>query len=101
MKFGLYGKLVAVEGKQNRLADIMTNVATFMEEVEGCELYVVNVSEEEPDAIFVFEVWEDEEAHQASLTLETTRSLIGQAKPMLADVQRISTLQTIAGKGLS
>ncbi|MCA0970490.1 antibiotic biosynthesis monooxygenase [Halobacillus litoralis] len=101
MKYGLYGKLVAAEGKRTQLAEIMTNVASFMNEVEGCELYIVNQTDEEPDAICVFEVWKDAEAHQSSLSLETTRNLIAQAKPILEDVQRIHTLETVAGKGIN
>ncbi|MCM3388329.1 hypothetical protein M3649_09300 [Ureibacillus chungkukjangi] len=51
--------------------------------------------------MFVYEVWSNEEAHQASLTLEATQKLIQRAKPIITGMERISTLKTMGGKGVS
>jgi quinol monooxygenase YgiN len=100
-KFGLFGKLIAKEGERNTLLEILLEAALSMESLTECELYVVNVSEEDPNAVFVYEVWSNEGAHRASLALEVTQTLILRAKPILAGMERISTLQPMGGKGLS
>ncbi|MCA1029619.1 antibiotic biosynthesis monooxygenase [Bacillus timonensis] len=97
-KFGLYGKLVAVPGMRDTLANILLDAANSLKKVEDCELYVVNTSEDEPDAVFVFEVWKSEDAHHASLSLESTQTLIEKAKPILAGIERINTVVPIGGK---
>jgi quinol monooxygenase YgiN len=49
----------------------------------GCRLYVVGVSETDPDLIWVNEVWESKDHHAASLQLPETRAAIARAMPML------------------
>ncbi|MDF2669658.1 MAG: antibiotic biosynthesis monooxygenase [Paenibacillus sp.] len=98
-KFGLYGKCIAQPGKRDELAQVLLEAASLMEAVEGCELYVVNITDEEPDAIWVTEVWVDQAAHQGSLTLESTKMLIQRGRPLIAGMEQIK-LQTLGGKGI-
>ncbi|EEK74693.1 quinol monooxygenase YgiN [Bacillus sp. RC55] len=63
-------------------------------------MYIVSTSNDEPNAVYVFEVWSNEDAHKASLTLESTQNLIKRAKPIITGVERISTLNARGGKGL-
>lgn len=99
-KFGLYGKLTAVEGKREELLNILLEAANSMKDVEGCDIYLVNVSNEHPNDVIIYEVWENAEAHQASLSLEVTQTLIQRAKPIIAGMERFHTLQTFGGKGI-
>ncbi|ETT74697.1 putative quinol monooxygenase [Bacillus mycoides] len=62
-------------------------------------MYIVSTSNDEPNAVYVFEVWSNEDAHKASLTLESTQNLIKRAKPIITGVERISTLNARGGKG--
>lgn len=63
-----------------------------MEKVETCDLYVVSTNMEDPNAVYVFEVWKDEQSHQNSLSYEVTQKLIQEAKPFIAGMERIQTL---------
>lgn len=99
-KFGLYGKLIAVEGKRDELTKILLDAAHSLNELNECEIYIVNISENEPDSVFVYEVWSNEDAHKASLSLEATQTLIQKAKPIMAGMERISTLIPKGGKGI-
>ncbi|MFC7373457.1 putative quinol monooxygenase [Fictibacillus iocasae] len=101
MMYGLYGKLTAYEGKRDELAAVLLEAAQSMEAVDHCFLYVVNVSETEPDAVFIYEVWRDQSAHQASLQLDSVKTLIQNGKPLIAGMERMSILNPIGGKGLS
>ncbi|SIE39280.1 Uncharacterised protein [Mycobacteroides abscessus subsp. abscessus] len=46
-------------------------------------------------------MWSDEAAHQNSLSLESTKTLIKRAKPIIAGMERISTMEARGGKGIS
>lgn len=50
----------------------------------GCLLYEVGINEEQPDVVFVMELWESQEAHQASLQLDSVRAAIAEAMPHLS-----------------
>lgn len=50
----------------------------------GCLLYEVGVNDEQPDTVFVMELWESQEAHQASLQLDSVRAAIAEAMPYLS-----------------
>jgi quinol monooxygenase YgiN len=99
-KFGLYGKLIAIEGKRDELTEILLEAAHSMKEINECEIYLVSISENEPDSVFVYEVWSNEHAHKASLSLEATQTLIQKAKPIIAGMERIHSLIPKGGKGI-
>lgn len=99
-KFGLYGRFLVHKNDRDELSSILLEAAEAMGHVDGCEIYQVSVSHEEPQAVYVYEGWKDETAHQASLTLEATQTLIRRAKPLITGMERINTLQTLGGKGL-
>jgi len=83
------------------MVDLLLEAAELMKNLDECEIYLVNVSESEPDCVYVYEVWSDENAHIASLTFEATQTLIKRAKPIITGMERISTLKTKGGKCVS
>ena len=99
-KFSLFGKFTVEEGQRDTMVEILLEAAESMNDLNECEAYHVSVSENESGAVYVYEVWSNEEAHQASLSLEATQHLIQRAKPIITGMERISTLKTMGGKGL-
>jgi quinol monooxygenase YgiN len=97
-KFGLCTKFTTHEGQRDSLVDVLLEAASGMESVEGCELYVVNIPDNEPDSVWVTEIWSDPSAHQASLSLEDAKVLIQRARPLIAGVEQIK-LRPVGGKG--
>lgn len=87
MKFGMQAVITAVEGKGNELADIMLQASHAVSTINGCLLYIVQQSLTDESKILITEVWENKEAHQASLTNEKVRELIGKAKPIIAGME--------------
>ena len=100
-KFGLYGKFTLKEGERDTMVEILLEAAESMRDLEECEIYFINISENEPNSVYVYEVWSNEAAHQASLILEATQKLIKQAKPIIVGMERISTLIPMGGKATS
>ena len=99
-KFGLYGKFTAIEGERDTLVEILLEAAKSMESLDDCEIYTVNISDKEPNSVYVYEVWSNQSAHQASLTLDSTKTLIQQAKPIIAGMEMINMLIPKGGKGI-
>lgn len=100
-KFGLFGKFIVKDGERDTLVNILLEAAESMKNLDECEIYLVNVAEDESNSVYVYEVWSNENAHQASLSLEATQTLIMRAKPIITGMERISTLKTRGGKGIS
>ncbi|WP_100406987.1 putative quinol monooxygenase [Bacillus solitudinis] len=100
-KFSLYGRFTVKEDDRDTLVDILLEAAQSMENLAECEIYLVNISDTEPNSVFVYEVWSNEDAHQASLSLESTQTLIKRAQPIIMGMERISTLKPMGGKGIS
>lgn len=77
------GTLGALQGKRDELVAILTRRNSDLADA-GCLLYEVGVSDEDPDTVFVAELWESAEAHQSSLQLESVRAAISEAMPLLS-----------------
>jgi quinol monooxygenase YgiN len=100
MRFGLVGKIEAQPGQGDALAEHLLEAARLLEPVEECELYVVSRAPDEPDAVWVSEVWASRDAHAASLQLESVRELIVRARPLIAGGSERFELLPIGGKGI-
>lgn len=100
MLFGLFGKLTAHEGKRDALVANLMKAADLMKTVPGCLLYTVGTSDAEPNAVFVTELWKDEDSHGASLSMAGVRNLIVETMPLLAEKPSGTKVNTVGGKGI-
>lgn len=98
-KLARYGKATAQPGQGAALAEKLLSAAEQCRSVPGCELYLVNRAADDPDTIWVTEVWSDQDALDASLSGEETRELIAQARPLIAAMEMIE-LEPLGGHGL-
>ena len=98
--YGLYGKLQTQAGKGKELGEILLKAAKLMENAKGCVLYIVSTTADNPDGIYVFEVWDSKEDHDNSLKLPGVRELISQAMPIVAGKPEGTTFEVLGGKGL-
>ncbi|HTJ62083.1 MAG TPA: putative quinol monooxygenase [Candidatus Saccharimonadales bacterium] len=97
--YGRHGKLLAKPGQRDALVALLLE-ASRGGAMPGCRLYVVSEIPAEPDAISVLEVWEDKGAHEASLQLESVRSIIAQGRPLIAGMGESVELRPVGGQGL-
>jgi quinol monooxygenase YgiN len=97
--YGLQGKMLAKPGQRDALVALLRE-ASAGEPMPGCRLYIVSEVPAEPDAIAIFEVWNDKAAHDSSLQLESVRALIAKARPLIARMGDSIELRPIGGQGL-
>nr|WP_168121866.1 putative quinol monooxygenase [Paenibacillus sp. HB172176] len=98
-KYAMYGKLAAHPGRRDELVQTMLEAANQLDSMEGCELYIINVTEDDPDVVWITELWRDAEAHAASLQNEDVLALIQKCKPLIAGAEPIK-LRPVGGKGI-
>ena len=97
-RHSVYGSLTAQPGKGEELRGYLLEAAREMEQMEDCYCYIVGVKDDEPDSVYVFEVWESPDAHRASLSMDVFRNLIEKAKPIIVDMQDYPSLTILGGK---
>ncbi|MTI88936.1 MAG: antibiotic biosynthesis monooxygenase [Balneolaceae bacterium] len=100
MKYGLQGSFIAVEGRGDKLASVLLEAAGLMQNAEGCLHYIVGQYEDDPDRIYIHEVWESKEHHDHSLNLEGVGELISMARPLIKDKPKSVSINILGGTGL-
>ena len=66
----------------------------------GCLSYVVSRDVEDDDALWVSEVWESKQAHEASLSLPSVQEAIAKGRPMIAGFGERFETEPVGGHGL-
>lgn len=95
---GLIGKMNAVPGQRDALIAIL--LESVHEGMPGCLSYVVAEDPADADAIWITEVWDSAQSHQASLALPAVREAIARAKPLIAGFGDHVQTRPVDGYGL-
>lgn len=81
--FANAGTLGAMTGRRDELVALLTRRSDRLRDL-GCLLYEVGVNDEEPDTVFVVELWRSAAAHRASLADPDVQAAIAEARPLLS-----------------
>jgi quinol monooxygenase YgiN len=95
--YGLIGKVRSVSGQRDVLISILIEGVADM---PGCLSYVVAQDPNDPDAIWITEVWDSQTSHQASLTLPSVQRVILKGKALIAGFDERFETRPIGGHGL-
>lgn len=96
--YGLIGKMKTVPGQRDAMISILIEGASGM---PGCLSYIVAQDPTDPDAIWVTEVWDSQESHQASLSLPSVQQAISRGKPLITGFGERFETKPIGGHGRS
>jgi len=100
LRHGISGSMGTRPGQRDAVVALLLRDVEALKAV-GCDLYVVSVSADKPDTIFVTEVWKSAAAHKASLQLPSVKAAIAEAMPMLSGEFEQATYSVVGGLGLS
>jgi quinol monooxygenase YgiN len=100
-RVGRYVRMVAQPGQGGALAATLLRVAEGLRSAPGCELYVINASPDEPDTVWVTEVWADEAASDRALSSDLGDVGIGEVLELLAGPPELVDLTPLGGPGLN
>jgi quinol monooxygenase YgiN len=98
--YAMVGKLIAQPGKRDALIEILLHAADVVAQVPGCHAYIVNEDIANEICVWVFEMWDDKEAHDMSLKDERVRSLIAGAMPLMGGAPDGAELRVMGGLGI-
>jgi quinol monooxygenase YgiN len=96
--FGLIVKMMTVPGKRDALAKILIEGTAAM---PGCLSYIVSKDLTDENAIWISEVWDSRESHDASLSLSAVKSAIAAGRPMISGVGMNVITEPLGGYGLA
>ncbi|HEX3588046.1 MAG TPA: putative quinol monooxygenase [Pseudonocardiaceae bacterium] len=99
MSYGYLGSFTTRYGHRDEVVEILCSGADGLR-AAGCHLYLVGVSDTDPNVIWVTEVWESREHHDASLQLPETRAAIEKAMPLLTGEFTRQEVMMVGGLGL-
>lgn len=95
--YGLIGKMSVLPGKRDELISILIEGVAGM---PGCLSYIVAKDPTDSEAIWVTEVWDSQESHQASLGLPSVQQAIGRGRPLIAGFGERFETEPVGGHGL-
>ena len=99
MPYGYIASMKTKAGHRKDVVDILLSGVDGLREA-GCDLYVVSVSDADDVTIWVSEVWQSKERHDASLQLPEVKAAIGKAMPMLTGEFTGQEVTVVGGLGV-
>ncbi len=95
--YGLIGKMNATPGQRDALIAILLD---GIHDMPGCLSYVIAKDPTDENAIWITEVWENEERHKASLSLPSVQNAISRGRSLIAGFgERFETIP-VGGHGI-
>jgi quinol monooxygenase YgiN len=95
--YGLIGSFTAHPGKRDELIAAMTSAVGTM---PGCLSYVVARDPSDEAKVWITEVWDSAESHQASLKIPEVAKVIEAAMPLIASFGDSVVTEPVGGVGL-
>lgn len=96
--YGLIGRMLAHSGQRDALAAILLE---GMNDMPGCLSYIVARDPTDENALWITEVWDSAESHQASLTLPSVQAAIAKGRPLIAGFDSRTETRPLGGVGLN
>ena len=96
----LLNRLTAKPGQRQRVVEILLKSGRLFDDNPACSLYLVAESGDDPDPIWVVDVWTSREAHAEALQAPELRPFVEQAMPLLEGMPEQLEVEPAGGKGL-
>lgn len=95
--FGLIGKISVTDGNRENFVEILLDGTKIM---PGCLSYVIGKDLTDLNAVWVTEVWDDQDSHAASLKLPSVQAAIAKGRAMISSMDVIAKTEPVGGHGL-
>ena len=99
MPYGYIGSMRTRPQRRDEVIEILLSGTDGLR-AAGCQLYAIGTDPADDAVIWVTEIWDSAEQHDASLHLPETRAAIGQAMPMLTGEFTRQELTVVGGLGV-
>jgi quinol monooxygenase YgiN len=100
MAHALINRLTAKPGQRAPVLAILLESGRLFDDSEGCLLYLVSESKDDPNVIWVVDLWTTKEAHAEALKAPELRPFVEQAMPLLEGMPEQIEIRAVGGKGV-
>jgi quinol monooxygenase YgiN len=98
MQFALLNRLTAKSGRRDRVVEILLESGKLFDDNPACRLYLVAESADDPDLIWVADLWTSEGEHAAALKVPEMRPFVEECMPLLEGMPEQIRLLPAGGK---
>jgi quinol monooxygenase YgiN len=99
MTYVLLNKLTAKPGKRDEVVSILLESGKLLESPD-CLMYMVSEAVDDPNAIWVTDIWTGKAEHEAALRAPELKPFIQQAMPLLEGMPQQIEVRPIGGLGI-
>jgi len=100
MTYALLNRLVAKPDQRHRVVEILLESGKLFDDDPACFLYLVSESADDPNVVWVIDLWASREAHSEALKAPELRPFVEQATPLLEGMPEQIEVRPVGGKGL-
>ncbi|HEX6681736.1 MAG TPA: antibiotic biosynthesis monooxygenase [Candidatus Limnocylindrales bacterium] len=99
MTYGLLNKLTAKPGKRDEVVGILLESGKLIDD-PACLMYLVSEAADDPDTIYVTDLWTTKEQHAEALKIPALRPFIERTMPLLEGMPEQIELHPVGGIGV-
>ena len=100
MAHALINRLTAKPDQRGRLVEILIESGKVFDDNEDCLLYLVTESADDPNQVWVVDLWTSEDAHNEALEAGLDRSAVEEAMKLMEGPPEQIHAEPVGGKGL-
>lgn len=99
-KVAVWAKIPAAPGKRDELAAALQAALDTAKGESGTIYYLLHTDAADPDSLFMYELYEDQDALNAHMGTEAFKALGPAIGPFLGGAPSLTFLAPVGGKGL-
>lgn len=100
MTYALLNKLIAKPDQRSQVVDILLESGKLFPDNPACLLYMVSEATDDPNVIWVTDVWTNKESHEEALKAPELRPFVEKAMPLLEGMPEQIEIRPVGGVGL-
>ena len=99
-KVAVVAKLLVQPGKVDEAVAVLSRLVDAANDEAGTEMYVLHTAKDDPEAVWFYELYRDDDALTVHSTSPAGREVFGDLGPLLAGPAELHVLVPVKGKGL-
>jgi quinol monooxygenase YgiN len=98
MEFALLNRLTTKPGRRDRVVEILLESGKLFDDNLACRLYLVAESADDPNVIWVADLWTSEEEHTDALKAPEMQPFVEECMPLLKGMPEQIRVLPVGGK---
>ena len=96
----LLNRLTAKPDNRDKVVEILVKSGKIFDDNPDCLLYLVTEADDDPNVIWVVDLWTNEESHTEALKAPELKPYVEETIPLLEGMPEQIKVRAVGGKGL-